>query len=248
MCGPHNVKPPGRTFLRLPIRAQPDDTTCGPTCLQSLYRYWADPISLDTVIDEVEALEGGGTLAVLLGLHALSRGYRATIYTCNLHVFDPSWFKSEKTDLSAKLRAQQAAKHDDERLVHASDAYLRFLANGGQVRYEEISGKLIRRHLNRRVPLLAGLSATYLYNCPRELNDENDDIRGTPLGHFVLLDGYEMSRRRVHVLDPYRENPAFRRHHYWVDMSRLVVAIHLGIVTYDANLLVIERPKGRSSK
>lgn len=242
------MKPPRRTFLRLPIRAQPDDTTCGPTCLQSLYRYWEDQVSLSRVIDEVEALEGGGTLAVLLGLHALSRGYQATIYTCNLHVFDPSWFKSGKTDLAAKLVAQQAAKADDERLVHASSAYLRFLANGGMVRYEEISGRLIRSHLNRGVPLLAGLSATYLYDCPREIDDVNDDIRGTPLGHFVLLDGYEMRRRRVHVLDPYRENPAFRRHQYWVDMSRLVVAIHLGIVTYDANLLVIERPKGRSSK
>jgi hypothetical protein len=38
--------------LRLPVQTlpQPDETTCGPTCLHAVYRYWGDTESLDTII------------------------------------------------------------------------------------------------------------------------------------------------------------------------------------------------------
>jgi ABC-type bacteriocin/lantibiotic exporter with double-glycine peptidase domain len=36
--------------LRLDILPQPDDTTCGPTCLHAVYRYWGDEIPLAQVI------------------------------------------------------------------------------------------------------------------------------------------------------------------------------------------------------
>jgi hypothetical protein len=72
--------------LRLAIQAQPGDTTCGPTCLHAVYNYFGDKISLRNVIGQVKQLKGGGTLAVLLGCHALRRGYRAKLYTFNLQV------------------------------------------------------------------------------------------------------------------------------------------------------------------
>lgn len=84
-------------FLNFDIKAQPDDTTCGPTCLHALYQYYNDSIALKEVVDEVKSLKTGGTLAVMLGNHALQRGYNAHIYTYNLNIFDPTWF-----DLSSK--------------------------------------------------------------------------------------------------------------------------------------------------
>ena len=72
------------------IQAQPDDVTCGPTCLHSLYQYYKDDIPLKDVIRDVKQLKNGGTLAVMLGNHALNRGYKAIIYTYNLNVFDPT--------------------------------------------------------------------------------------------------------------------------------------------------------------
>src|SRR5579859_887135 len=78
-------------FLDFDIKAQPDDITCGPTCLHALYQYYNDTIALKEVINEVKSLKTGGTLAVMLGNHALQRGYDAHIYTYNLTIFDPSW-------------------------------------------------------------------------------------------------------------------------------------------------------------
>ena len=235
--------------LHFNILPQPDDATCGPTCLQAVYRYFGDEISLARVIEEVHILEGGGTLEVLLACHALRRGYRATIYTYNLRVFDPSWFEPTKADLAAKLTRQLAIKKKPK-LTVATRAYLDYLQLGGEIRFRDLNGGLIRHYLKQGKPILCGLSATYLYHCPREHQPRRDqpameynDIVGDPAGHFVVLCGYDRANRRVQVADPLRQNPLGAGGHYYeVGLDRLVGAILLGITTYDANLLILERP------
>lgn len=59
------------TNLIVEMLPQPDDYTCGPTCLHSVYRYHDDQIDLAKVIAEVGRVEGGGTLDVFLACHAL---------------------------------------------------------------------------------------------------------------------------------------------------------------------------------
>lgn len=237
------------TSLTLDIQPQPDDSTCGPTCLHAVYRYYGDRTSLAQVIAEVGSLEGGGTLEVLLACHALRRGYRATIYTYNLQIFDPSWFGSPLVDLEDKLRRQLAAKKDPK-LTIATRAYLEFLRLGGIIRFQDLTGSLLRKYLKQGKPILCGLSATYLYRCAREhgpLADYND-IKGIPSGHFVVLCGYDRQQRTVLVADPLRQNPTGAGQYYEVTMERLVGAILLGILTYDGNLLIIETNSKRSKK
>lgn len=86
-------------MLQVPIKKQPDETTCGPTCLHTIYQFYGDSIELDTIINEILSLEDGGTLGALLAIHALKRGYKATIFSYNLQVFDPTWF--EKVQISS---------------------------------------------------------------------------------------------------------------------------------------------------
>ncbi len=226
------------------ILPQPDDTTCGPTCLHGVYRFYGDPIELAQVIREVVPLEGGGTLAVQLGCHALRRGYRATLYTYNLTVFDPTWFAPPQPDLAERLRTQAALKADPK-LRAETGFYLEFLSLGGRVRFEELSARLLRRHLRRGQPLLTGLSGTYLYGCAREVGTlelDYDDARGQPVGHFVVIHAYDPEQRLVHIADPFHDNPAFERRHYAVGLDRVLGAILLGVLTYDANLLLVEPP------
>ena len=78
-------------MIDIRIKSQPDDITCGPTCLHAVYRYYNYDISLPKLISEVRNLEDGGTLAVFLGIDALKRGFHTRIITYNLMVFDPSW-------------------------------------------------------------------------------------------------------------------------------------------------------------
>ena len=197
---------------------------------------------MEQLIDEVPTVEGGGTIGVHLGLHALQRGYQAILYTYNLKIFDPSWFTPTAADLPLKLRQQMRHRSGKRRQV--IQACLEFVEQGGEVLYEDLNAALIRRHLVRNEPILTGLSATFLYRTCREIPDtgEDDDIRGEPLGHFVVLKGYRPKRQRVLVADPYEANPLSPEREYEVPMDRLINAILLGVLTYDANLLII-RPR-----
>ncbi len=230
-----------RTALSLAVAPQPDDVTCGPTCLHAVYDYLGDDIALDQVLSEIRMLPGGGTLEVFLANHALARGYKATLYTYNLHLFDPTWFTRDRAWIAERLRLQAEAKHDDK-LRLATPAYLEFIERGGRLAFQDLTPALIRRYLNRDIPLLAGLSSTYLYQTMRELPDTcaDDDVAGEPSGHFVVLAGYDRETRQVRIADPYRANPFAADGVYSVDIRRLVGAVFLGIATYDGSLLVIE--------
>lgn len=228
--------------LHVPLEAQPTDTSCGPTCLQAVYAFYGEKVSVADLIREVPTVEGGGTLGVLLGLHALQRGYRATIYTYNLRIFDPTWFHPRRANLAEKLRAQ--VRHRSGKRRHATQASLEFVEQGGEVRLEDLTGRLIRGCLTQGHPILTGLSATLLYRSPRECpeTEADDDVGGEPTGHFVVLKGYHQRRQTVLVADPYEKNPLSPERVYEVPMPRLINAILLGVLTYDANLLIL-RPR-----
>lgn len=223
------------------IEAQPDDDTCGATALHSVYRHFGHDRPLQEVIDEVHRLENGGTLAVLLGIHALQHGYSARIYSYNLNVFDPSWDGLPPLELRRKLVAQTRIK-PGKKLHVACLAYARFLDEGGEIRFDDPKPELLRSYFDQGLPVLAGLSATYLYQSKREYADSKGrsvyhDLRGKPMGHFVVLSG--MEGKQVRVADPYQDNPLAEGRNYDVHVGRLINSIMLGIVTYDANLLVL---------
>lgn len=225
----------------LRIQAQPNDDTCGPTALHAVYDYFGEGLALDEVIDEVHHLEDGGTLAVFLGLHALKRGYHARIHSYNLRVFDPTWDGLPPEMLRKKLVAQTRFKNG-KKLQAACLAYARFLKMGGEIRFADPTPALLQRYFDEDLPILTGLSATYLYKSKREFSGAQgqsvfDDLRGKPMGHFVVLAG--MEGKKVLVADPYQDNPMSDGRFYHVHVGRLINSIMLGIVTYDANLLII---------
>ena len=72
--------------------------------------------------------------------------------------------------------------------IRAARAYLDFLELGGEMRFDELTPALLKGILDRDHPVLAGLSATYLYRWTRERQLDEldelvpDDIRGEPTG------------------------------------------------------------------
>jgi len=224
------------------ILAQPDDTTCGPTSLHAVYRHYGLDLDLHALIEQVNSLKDGGTLGVFLGLDALARGFQATLHTYDLEFFDPSWSGLSGEEIERKLEAQLRYKRG-RRFREGTRAFQAFLRNGGRILFEEPTQHLMQSAFARGAVLLAGLSATYLYGSAREYTGADrrsvfDDVRGFPVGHFVVL--YGISGDDVLVADPLRENPMAGDHHYRVHIERLIRAILLGAVTYDANLLVLE--------
>jgi hypothetical protein len=229
-------------YIDIRMQPQPDDVTCGPTCLQAVYRHLGHELDLLRLITEVRGLSDGGTLAVYLGNHALKLGLKARVYSYHLKIFDPSWRGLDSAALASRLEAQLAYKHG-KKFELASHAYIRFLELGGEIAFDDLTPELFDAPFDAGLPVLTGLSATYLYDSRREYTNRHnravyDDLRGAPTGHFVVLCGRH--RGKVRVADPFIGNPlADDSHYYDVDVQRLIRAILLGVMTYDANLLVL---------
>jgi len=238
------------TDVELPvsIERQPDYTTCGPTSLHAIYRYWEDPIDLATVIAETEKLPGGGTLGVHLSVHALRRGYEVDTWVCNVRHFDPTWFQ-QPTDLAAKLRKRIEAKGliDDPRYGPAVRAMEAYLALGGRVVWGDLSAALLARVLGERTPLVTGVDGTYLYQCIRETEAGPDDVAGDGFGHFLVLCGYRSSDESVAISDPLMDYPLAASKYYRASVHRVIGSIFLGVGSDDGNLIRI-RPRDWRSR
>ena len=238
--GARRTARPAAPGLGFAVEQQPDDVTCGPACLHGVYRHYGDDVGLDEVVADIHTLDKGGTLDVFLANHALRRGYAATILTYNLDLFDPTWFELPNDELRARLAAQAKVK-PWRRLQTATRGYDEFLKLGGKLELRDLAPALLRKCL-KRGPLITGLSATYLYRAVRDIPETNadDDVRGEPVGHFVVLTGYRRDTKEILIADPLKANPLVGSRYYAVQVQRLIGAILLGVMTYDANLLIIE--------
>jgi len=220
--------------------------------LQAVYRYFGDDIPLQQVIAEVTTLEEGGTLAVYLACHALRRGFEASIISYNLQIFDPTWAAASSAEIAEKLKLQMAYKRHIPGFEVATHAYLDFLQLGGRLQFRVLTAGLIRSYLKRLIPLLCGLSATFLYGTAREYAKGSqlvyDDIRGVSTGHFVVLAEYNPQQQKVLIADPLMPNPVCPGQHYYVNISRLMCAIMLGTLTYDGDLLIVEPGRKKMAK
>ena len=77
---------------RLPIRIlpQPDEITCGPTCLHAIYNYYGDEIPLERVIAEVPMLDVRALAERQLGPRTLGRREAG-----RSHADQPQWDASQ---------------------------------------------------------------------------------------------------------------------------------------------------------
>lgn len=239
-------KGPPRAAYELPVQrfVQPDDVTCGPTCLRKVYYFYGVEMGPAEALGEITRNEDGGTLAVHLAISALRRGFRARIYSYNLRIFDPTWSGLDRDALAEKIRLRLPFLQD-EKTLRAAEANLAFLDLGGELAFDELTPALLKSIINREHPVLAGLSATYLYRMSRERHDPlthellDDDVAGDAVGHFLVVSGYERWGRRFIVLDPSAHVPGGKDGRVLVDAQCLTNAILLGDLTHDAVLLEI---------
>lgn len=232
----HRVRTP--ILLDVPRFEQPDDVTCGPTCLAKVYQYYGFTRTIDAIVAETPRNPDGGTLAVNLGISAMHHGFRPTIYPFGLRVFDPTWGRLSRAALVDRLRARAEAV-ESVKLGRAVTAYMQYLELGGRVQFRDPSADLLVGILRRGDPILTGLSATFLYGTAREHEDRYDDVAGHSSGHFVVVCGYRPRSDRFVVTDPFRNVPLSRTGRYTVNADRLLAAILLGDQTFDAVLLTL---------
>lgn len=235
----------GSLLLPVPGFSQPDDVSCGPTCLAKVLEYWGDAGRLPDLMRRTRRNSDGGTLAVFLGLEALAHGYRVRMWSYNTWIFDPTWFGLDAKALRAKVRGRERVVRDPK-MRAVLRGYDEFLSAGGIVSWRELTPRHLVSILRRGRPILTGLNSTYLYRQPRERPADlvDDDIGGMPTGHFVVICGYRRGGASFAVRDPSAHSPFSPAGRYVVPADRLINSILLGEGTYDDVLLEIW-PRGR---
>ena len=157
-------------------------------------------------------------------------------------IYDPTWFLPD-VDIKSRL-AVRAAEITDSKQKLAIEHYIHFLEQGGKLYFQDLTRSLLRNFLKRNIPVLTGLNSTYLYRTMRVYGPkmQDDDIQGDVVGHFVVLCGYDQEEKTVMVADPYPANPYSKDRMYAAALDRVIGAILLGVMTYDANFIIIEPP------
>ncbi len=228
--------------LPVDVEQQPDDESCGITCLQAIFRYYRHDVGLDQLREEVEHWQSGGTVSVNLARNAIDHGFDATVYSYNIQIFDPTWRHLPVVDLVEKLKRRQR-RIRSKKQKKVIGFYLDFLRKGGTIRFDDLDEDLFSRLFMARTPIIVGLSATYLYQSIRETPDcDEDDVIGNPVGHFVVVAGWDAASRTVLVQDPLQRNPISATGTYTLPFTKFSNAVMLGALTYDENMLVISRP------
>ncbi len=231
-------------ILDIHIEPQPNGVTCGPTCLHAIYHYLGNTLTLNEVIQQVSYLENGGTLAVLLGCHALTLGYQVTLHSLNMYILDPTWIALDKQALLHKLN-EQITRSKNPKIITTTKAYCQFLELGGTICFSEITEAQLARYIDNNIPLLSGVNSTYLYTSMRDYTGAQDQVvydefLGEPTGHFVVLRGCDTENHKLFIADPYAPQSLSTTHYYDVSFAHWLHAHLLGISTYDTELLAIE--------
>lgn len=232
-------------LLKFTMHQQPDGVSCGPTCLNAIYQYWGNQGELQHIRHEIDYTETGGTLAVLLGKHALKQGFKAKLQSVNIEIVDPTWFACERDILMGKLLTQLAHTSDLKKRK-TTQAYFDFLELGGEIQFFNLTFEFIQQAIEQGVPILSGVCATWLYQNMRDYTDGDnrvvyDEWLGKPTGHFVVIYGYEPQKQLLYIADPYLPHPLSNSHHYTISFSHWLHAHLLGIMSHDAELLMIKK-------
>ncbi len=249
---------PNRRVLPVPRFRQPDDVSCGPTCLAQVMASFGEEVEIPDLMARIRRNPDGGTQAVHIADLAMELGYRVRLYPFGVRVFDPSWWDLLDSEIIMRLgqraSALEAAEADPAE-VETVLAWRDVLRRGAHVAFKEPSPALIAGILARGRPVIVGLNATWLYRAMRERPDDNesDDLLGWPVGHFVTVSGYTGGGLHLHVRDPSEDAPdhlhpeGAGRGNYPVPGDRLVHAILLGDLTRDAVLLEIWPARRRAA-
>lgn len=233
--------------IRLPLSLvrQPDGTSCGPTALMALAASRGDVRPLDHWLTRVPREPNGGTFAATLAWVALQMGHSPILTTCNLEVFDPTWFPDTGKRLCRRLE-QRLKRLPPGRCRANGRAFLRYVKAGGRLQWKAPSDEDFIRALNRGQVILTGLSQTWLHQESREWDHDGrpDAIHGSPVGHFVLIHGHDPAKNTFLVADPLG-GPGTRDRHRWITATRLISSIFLGLSTHDTDSIRLDEPRTR---
>ena len=171
-------------------------STCGQTSLRAVLDYFGLKFSLSEILKGVR-LYKTGTYIEDMALFAKSLGFKTKIITFDPEFFDPTWANLPQKSLLRKYKRSMKFKRGRKR---KREKILNYLKKGEKYSLQIPSRKLLFSYLKKKIPPILCIFSTILRKEKRRKNSKLNDIAGKPMGHFVVLMGYE--NKKFIIMDP----------------------------------------------
>ena len=199
--------------------------SCIPACLQEVFSYYKKQISQEKILDSLEHPERGMAVAQA-GFFAKKSGFKPTVITNNISIFDPIWFSLTNVKLIDNLEKRK--KFVDKYNQALIDAYIKYIEATGTIKFESISADLLKKYLSQNIPIIIELASTYLYKKAKSTRPGAFDnaFKGDIEGHGVVIAGFNGDKFKI--VDPNsRQNPYNKSGIYWIPGDELMTSFSL---------------------
>jgi peptidase C39-like protein len=223
----------------LPIRSeiQPDDTSCGISCLKMLLAFHGISLSFDEMREIIPPLPDIGLYDSHVGKAALDLGFSVTIYSYNYTIFHPLWNHLTRKDLIRHLSTKNKSSMTPLQ-EFATKSYIEFMEAGGEVLFYPLSKELLLAFFEKGLPVMVALDMCFLYDS-MVYYENTTEPRAT---HFVVLHGYNPENNTFRISDPWHSIPLPNNMgQFSLDADRVINAIFLGQNRNDAAVVVIQK-------
>lgn len=185
-----------------------------------------------------------GTSIGHIASYFIKLGFKTTIHTTDIQIFDRSWENKNTSELIELLKLRKKyVKHstyDNNTLDVIFDGYIYFLQKKGQVVFPEIDVNYIYEKL-KKGPIFAVVNYNYFNNVAKYAYDAiskcniEDSIKGNPGTHAVVIHGYNDCLFRI--ADPDQEFGGYKS----VRGSHLIASHYLAQTDFDNIMITLER-------
>ena len=177
-----------------------------------------------------------------IATYFITLGFKTTLHTVDIEIFDPSWSGLTSLELIDNLRLRRqhfkSVKYEVEALDVIFDGYIKFLEAGGKIVFPIIDENYLIDLLSLG-PIYCSVNYNFLNSTSKYLFEgsvsTHDPVKGSSFAHIVTLAGFHDGQFKV--VDPDAEFGGVRL----INSSLLVGSIYLAESDYDPLLITLEK-------
>ncbi|MBT3984899.1 hypothetical protein HOD38_03165 [archaeon] len=223
-------------------------SSCGHSSLLQVLAYYGTKLELKEVVNEISSCEVDdlklGASECELGLFAMKRDFKSTVISLDVRRFDATWFDLSKEELKKKLELRSKFLHNlspedfkegqgTQYLDNVTKYYSEYFEKDGKVKFLPISKELIKKYIDKKIPVIALVSSQLYFKKARKYNGKFDDIKGKPTGHWIVVSGY--TDKNFIITDP--ADDLEKDGNVEMEQNYLISSIN----TYGPVILIIEK-------
>lgn len=220
------------------IKQKVTSNTCGPSCLEAIYRHYGKDRGLEGILEDLHITKEESTYGPQLARHLNNNGFKTCICSSDPNVVSPEWRNASVDSIIEDLKGWIIYHFDkkvDKIWIKKALFLLFYLQEGGNLQVNDVTRSFLDKSLQEGNIILACVAESWIWK-KRKISKvaKYDNIKGKVHGHFVVV--YEQEDEKYLISDPYPTNIQDKEGLYKVDKDTLITSI----LTWSSEILIIK--------